>query len=99
MIFAPMMPDRLAAQCGLAPVSAMQDRWRRDALLLLGQLNELKVGDIYIQCGFVGDQIAIASMRRWQPDMKIMAVDKFNKDASEAIQYLRSIRRTEAPPA
>jgi len=96
MIFAPMMPDRLAMKFGLTAVSVMQDRWCRDALLLLRELNELKVPDIYIQCGFIGDRIAICSMRRWQPDMKIMGVADFIREASEAVEYLRAELRKQA---
>ena len=92
-IYAPMMPDRLAAKEGLSTIHGLTCQWRRDALLLLAELNELKRPDIYIYCGFVGDQMAIASMHRWQPDLLIEPVSKFIKEASEAVEYLRRKKR------
>jgi len=94
-IYCPLMPDRLAAKEGLATIHGLTCQWRRNALLLLAELNALKRPDIYVYCGFVGDHMAVASMNRWQPDLMITPVPEFIKEASEAVEYLRRKKAAE----
>lgn len=91
MIFAPILTDDVARRYRFAPIAGIEGR-RREALLLLRDINQMMRPDVCAKATFIGDAIIVASMVRWQPELQVQAVGDFIKEVSEAIEYRRRVK-------
>jgi hypothetical protein len=92
-VFAPMMPDRLAREYGLGELSLALPE-QRAALLLAADWNAAFRADIFVQVAFPDPEtVALASMYRWQPELRVLPLRRFMQQTGEAIAFAKATRR------